>query len=246
MGNFGKKKKIRMKIIIILLCFFVSVAMVFAQQQTFDISTFTPPKGWKQQVGKDAIQLSKDDAAKGTYCLITLYKAIVITNTDVYEKETTAFLESISFKKSATDAQPAPGNNNENAAIVGTWGKKAGVNPSYADPVATGNAGYSKDQYTFNTNGTYSFASKTFRYSSNKDGTDKWGNLLSTQNRLLEKVSYTFTKHYFSGIEEWNLVLQASQVTGRDGPFSNNTTFSNAWYYAPISSINPVIEMPIR
>ncbi len=324
--------------------------MVFAQQQTFDISTFTPPKGWKQQVGKDAIQLSKDDAAKGTYCLITLYKAvpatanakdnfdmawaslikemvtvsaapvmqpsatengweaqsgyaqfesdgnkgiailitssgfnkmvnaIVITNTDVYEKEMTAFLESISFKKSATDAQPAPGNNKENAAIVGTWGKKAGVNPSYADPVANGNAGYSKDQYTFNTNGTYSFASKTFRYSSNKlllvrengsyqisgnnltinpqksvieawskrDGTDKWGNLLSTQNRPLEKITYTFTKHYFSGIEVWNLVLQASQVTGRDGPFSNNTTFSNAWYYAPISSINPVIEMPVR
>ena len=152
-------------------CFYVLTATSYAQKKTFDISTFTPPKGWKQQVGKDAIQLSKEDAAKGTYCLITLYKSvqataeakanfdmawaslvkemvtvsaapemqpaatengweaqsgyatfesdgnkgivilvtssgfnkmvnlIVLTNTDVYEKEMTAFIESIDLKK---------------------------------------------------------------------------------------------------------------------------------------------------
>lgn len=79
---------------------------------------------------------------------------------------------------------------------------------------------------------------------SKKDGTDKWGKLLTTQNRTLEKVTYRFTKHYFSGIQQWNLVLQAEQATQRDGPFSNNTLFSNAWYFAPISSNNPVIELP--
>ena len=52
---------------------------IFAQKQTFDLTTFTPPKGWKKQVGKDAIQLSKEDATKGTYCLITLYKSIPAT-----------------------------------------------------------------------------------------------------------------------------------------------------------------------
>ena len=79
---------------------------------------------------------------------------------------------------------------------------------------------------------------------SKRDGTDKWGRLLTTQNRALEKVTYQFTKHYFSGIQVWNLVLQADRATERDGPFSSNTTFTNAWYYAPISSNNPVIELP--
>jgi hypothetical protein len=60
----------------------------------------------------------------------------------------------------------------------------------------------------------------------------------------LEKVTYQFTKHYFSGIQEWNFVLQADKVTQRDGPHSTNTTFSNAWYFRPISSTNTVIELP--
>ena len=47
-----------------------------SQQQTFDLSTFTPPKGWKKQNTEAVMQFTKEDAAKGTYCLITLYKAI--------------------------------------------------------------------------------------------------------------------------------------------------------------------------
>jgi hypothetical protein len=49
---------------------------VVAQQQTFDLTTFTAPKGWKKQATETAIQFSKEDAIKGTYCLITLYKAV--------------------------------------------------------------------------------------------------------------------------------------------------------------------------
>lgn len=79
---------------------------------------------------------------------------------------------------------------------------------------------------------------------SKKDGGDKWGGLLSTQKRMAEKTIYTFTKHYFSGIQQWNLVLQADKTTERDGPFSTNTTFENAYYYADISSNNPVIALP--
>ena len=65
-----------MKKIILLLCICASVATSFAQKQIFDLATFTPPKGWKKQPGESAIQLSKEDAAKSTYCLITLYKSI--------------------------------------------------------------------------------------------------------------------------------------------------------------------------
>lgn len=76
------------------------------------------------------------------------------------------------------------------------------------------------------------------------NGVDRFGRLLSTQPRKLETVTYKFTKHYFSGIQEWNLVLQADQTTERDGPFSTFAAFPNAWYYKPISANNPLIELP--
>jgi hypothetical protein len=76
------------------------------------------------------------------------------------------------------------------------------------------------------------------------NGVDRFGRLLTSQNRKLEPVTYRYTKHYFSGIQEWNLVLQADSPTERDGPFSTFTLFPNAWYYKGISSNNPIIELP--
>ena len=102
-------------------------------------------------------------------------------------------------------------------------------------------------------NGTYQVSGNNITISpqksiieawSKKDGVDNWGSRLSSQNRPLEKVTYQFTKHYFSGIQEWNLVFQNNTSTQRDGPHSNNKTFDNAWYYAPISAINTAIELP--
>jgi hypothetical protein len=61
-------------ILLCALCAFVG--NTFAQQQTFDLATYNAPKGWKKQTAETAIQFSKEDAAKGTYCLITLYKAV--------------------------------------------------------------------------------------------------------------------------------------------------------------------------
>ena len=164
-----------MKMIMLLSLLIVFAGNTFAQKQTFDLTTFMPPKGWKQQQGKEGMQLSKEDTATGTYCLITIYKAIpgtadakenfnlawtslvkemvtvstkpemqaaetenswetqsgyapfendgnkgiavlvtasshekmvnmiILTNTDVYEKEITQFLESISLKKPAVN-----------------------------------------------------------------------------------------------------------------------------------------------
>jgi hypothetical protein len=204
------------------------------------------------------------------------FSAAAIFNSQEYVPAIDAFATSIKLQKPETRTELVPQNNDTAALILGTWGKSAGVHMTYGDPVAAGMAGYSKDQYTFNADGTYSFVSKTFRMSfdklllvkengsyqisgntitispkrsvieawSKRDGGDNWGRLLTTQNRALERVTYRFTKHYFSGIQLWNLVLQADRPTERDGPFSNNTLFSNAWYYAPISANNPVIELP--
>ena len=316
----------------------------FAQStETFDISSFQPPKGWAKQVKEEGIQFSIEDKASDAFCLITLFKsvpalgspkesfdaawativketvpvsapemipadnkgewllaagfasfetdgtkgvavlytatgygkmvnALILTNTQAYEPQATAFLESISFKKPVENSIVKPTEN----SIVGTWGQNLGAHMSYGDPVAAGMAGYSKDQYTFNANGTYTFVSKTFRMSYDKiilvveNGTyqisgdtlsikpqksviqawsklnnvDKWGKLVTTQARKLEPVTYKFTRHYFSGIDEWNLVLQADQPTERDGPFSTFKLFPNAWYYQPISANNPVVVLP--
>jgi hypothetical protein len=55
--------------------------------------------------------------------------------------------------------------------------------------------------------------------------------LKKSENRELEIVTYGFTFHYFEGIKEWNLVLQSDRPTKRDGSFSSNNTFPNAWYF---------------
>ena len=64
-----------------------------------------------------------------------------------------------------------------------------------------------------------------------KNGVDELGSLVKSDPRLLETATYKFTFHYFEGIREWNLVLQAPNPTQRDGNFSGNTTFQNAWYF---------------
>lgn len=166
-----------MKKIILLCALSAWVANIFAQKETFDITTYTAPAGWKKETTANAVQFTKEDAAKGTYCAITLFKSlpatanakenfdlawtsvvkemvtvstapemqpaaiedgweahsgyapfesegskgvvvlvtssgyekmvniIILTNTDVYEKEMTAFLESVNLKKPAAQKQ---------------------------------------------------------------------------------------------------------------------------------------------
>lgn len=154
-----------------LLFFSLLAIAAFAQKETYDYATYTSPQGWKKEKTENAIQFTKEDAATGVYCAITLFKALpatenakenftlawtsvvkemvpvstapemqtpetengwqtlsgyapfdkdgnkgvvilvtatnsnkmmnmmVLTNTDVYEREMTAFIESISLQK---------------------------------------------------------------------------------------------------------------------------------------------------
>ncbi len=189
-----------MKTILVITLSFI-VLHVTAQQQTFDITTFTPPKGWKKQSSESAIQISQQDDAKNTYCIITIMKSVpgttnakenfdaaweavvkemvtvstapemqtpakengwevltgyapfesegtkgvaflvnstgfekmvnilILTNTDAYEKEMTAFLESVDLKKQVS------------------VGSKIGT-PTKPNPVTTA---AKKDGFTFTT-----------------------------------------------------------------------------------------------
>ncbi len=64
------------KIFTFLCALCVFMGNIAAQSETFDISTYIPPKGWKKDKSESAVQFSKEDAAKGTYCMITLLKAV--------------------------------------------------------------------------------------------------------------------------------------------------------------------------
>ena len=60
-----------------LLILFISFCTgLFAQKETFDLASYTPPKTWKKQVAESSVQFSKENAAKGTYCLVTFLKSM--------------------------------------------------------------------------------------------------------------------------------------------------------------------------
>ena len=76
---------------------------------------------------------------------------------------------------------------------------------------------------------------------------DQWGKLLKTGKRKLEKVTYTFTLQYFSGIKETDLILQAAKPTEREGAFGSMQDFPNGWAFKPCNAQNnPMIELPER
>jgi hypothetical protein len=198
---------------------------------------------------------------------------IILTNTDVYEADMSRFLESISLSRPEQPALPQANSNAVVSGIwlkTSSVHEKYGDPVSHGNAGYTtcqyefnGNGTYkfySKTfRYSFNNillvreSGKYSISANKLTIIpeksiieawSKKGGTDKWGKLLNTQKRPLEKISYQFTNHYFSGIDQWNLVLQSDKATQRDGPFSSNTTFNNAWYYSRISPNKTVIQLP--
>ena len=55
---------------------FVLMALLCsAQKQTFDIVNFISPKDWKKESTESAIQFTKQDEAKGSFCIITVMKS---------------------------------------------------------------------------------------------------------------------------------------------------------------------------
>ena len=205
---------------------------------------------------------------------------IAITNSQDYLRDIEGFLSTIVLENLNIESVGVDGDlanapvqpDHSTSSVIGTWGISVVV--PYRSGTE-GTAGSTLKQYTFNTNGTFTFYSKTFKYKypnlllikergtyqingntimlnpqnsvieswSKKDGTDNWGKLLTTENRTLEKTAYQFTKDYSSGLQQWNLVLQANATTKRDGPFMNSSSFTNAWLYSEISA-NSVIKLP--
>lgn len=69
-----------MKKLFYIILLFASVTKVFAQKETFDLASYSAPKGWKKEKTENAVQFTKEDAKTGTYCAISLFKALPATN----------------------------------------------------------------------------------------------------------------------------------------------------------------------
>ena len=60
------------------LLFSVSLLIYFstiAQQQSFDLLTFTPPAGWKKEVKQNLVTFTSTDDASQTWCVIGVIKS---------------------------------------------------------------------------------------------------------------------------------------------------------------------------
>jgi len=199
---------------------------------------------------------------------------ISTTNSEDYLKDIESFLASIDLKNPETNTQQSPVVTDDRNSVIGTWKANASNNSDYSikngimNYISRQYTFNADGTYTFiskafdplmnnillgKENGTYQISGNKISVNpkgsvleawSKKDGADKWGKLINSQIVPIEKVTYQFTKHYLSGIQEWHLVLQANEETKRDGHFSSNNTFRNAWYYSPISSNNPLIKLP--
>jgi hypothetical protein len=169
---------------------------------------------------------------------------------------------------------PATGNNSDNTSINGTWGANASdqssfrVNNGVMNYITRQytfniNGTYSFVSKAFDPlldkillgkeTGTYQISGNNLTIVpersvleawSKKDGRDEWGEQINTENIVLEKVTYQFTKQYSQVMSRWELVLQAGKETKRDGNFSGNASFNNAWYYSSITANNPSIILP--
>jgi len=321
---------------LILLSFVMLNISVIAQTETFDLTTFTPPLGWKKEVKKDYLSYTKTEKAKKTWCQIGIYKSIsskgsiesdfdsewqllvvqpyqikeapksggiqeaegwkikvgsgkftfnnkeakailsvisgynkeisiiAITNSQDYLPQIQDLLVSVNLKIPETNPETNPEQaqllDSDNTAVVGSWGKSNTVGQMYN---RFGTYSYNKQQYTFNSNGTYNFVAKNYSEQYNEtllikeSGTfsvsgnnnliinpessviEAWSKKNGGDNWNILKTSQKrpLEKTFYQyTLVEKNLVLKTNRETERDGRFNNGNTYS----YGPPGTFTPI------
>ena len=103
---------------------FCSVGSPGQTQQSFDIATFQIPKDWSKEVSEDYLQISTEDKAARTFCLITVYKSVP-AGSDPKENFRTAWKSIVKERMSPTaDPVMQPTKNDE-----GGWQLELGSAP---------------------------------------------------------------------------------------------------------------------
>src|SRR4051812_17268190 len=76
-SNRQRKSELMRQVLLVIICLlFFAISSLAQTSETFDIATFQSPRNWQRQASQNSIQLSTEDKAKGTYCLITLFKSL--------------------------------------------------------------------------------------------------------------------------------------------------------------------------
>lgn len=89
-----------------------------------------------------------------------------VINSQDYLPAIENFFSSLKLKQPEAATQPVPANDNVTASILGTWGVSHSDQSTYS--VKNAVSGYIAREYTFNSDGTYRFISKTFEPFSTK------------------------------------------------------------------------------
>ena len=206
--------------------------------------------GWEIVSGSAPFE---KDGAKGVAVLVNatghgkMMNVMVLTNSDVYENNISAFLESVSLKKPAVEipTQTPVGGNGSQPSVTQFFWKQSQNRRDIG-----GYAGYSRNTYRFNANGTYEFSRVDFQnytpkyYLENEEGTykiagnkititprkaifsshksDKEGPPLKSGNLGLAVVQYSFEFIDLHNDGRWSLLLSPVDgvETKRDGGFS--------------------------
>jgi hypothetical protein len=201
-----------------------------------------------------------------------MVNALVLTNTQAYEASTTAFFESISFKKPAAQVQaPAPVSTNGQPSLVGNHWKQGAIRGGMLGHSGLSTGTFSKT-YQFFANGTYKFSRVDMQlaapkyYLENEEGTyTVAGNTITitpkkssySQHRLnkedppiksgplpLSTVGYRF--EFWRYDDNWRLLL--SPVDGneskRDGTFSfyRNGEAQRTYQYHMVNAQGQLIQ----
>ncbi len=190
------------------------------------------------------------------------YSMRLVLGTEVSRVSFAGSSLSIEGATAATEAAATSAPSSTENKIVGTWSKSASSPMGLAGTQnLVTNAGYYKGQYEFKPDGTYSFKAERWYgymrakefYTTEESGTysvagdsltvyprasrttqrNPEGVVHKSQSNQLEKVTYKWRLHYFEGLNETHLILQAAQETVRDGGFSGNSSFPNSFVYGP-------------
>jgi hypothetical protein len=145
-----------------------------------------------------------------------------------------------------------------NSPFPGKWSKTSSSAPQYLNGtlVNFANFGYTRGQYDFKDDSTYSFHGESKqntnafiltheegKYIADRDSLiimpercivkmlDAYGSLKETKIIASEKRVYSWQMVYFEGIDETQFVLSATQENFIDGVFSSNASYPNSFLY---------------
>ncbi|MBC7947429.1 MAG: hypothetical protein H7Y42_06090 [Chitinophagaceae bacterium] len=163
----------------------------------------------------------------------------------------------------STSAATSSTGSTARSAINGSWHKSSSSPSAYTNGVLTNLAysGYTKGEYNFNNDGTYTFQGEswsgnfnsneyrlldekgTFTLSGNQLSVvptnalyrevDRDGKLKRSEKLSLAKRTYTWKTHYYEGLNETALVLAAGKENQIDGGFSSSEAFPKSFIYSP-------------